>query len=251
VYPIGFGFQPYGNRLSTGYSNSNSSGYRPDNLLGFGTPSVLFGSSDLKSGFEGSSMSFGWDPGEALRAASAGSCQQEEEVTPSELTTAIPEDAETVRLRTELLQAPPAKREELLQKLRDGKSAACTTALATAVPRLVGAVRQQVHDTLVERLNRLPTVALRLKLDDANAEVRSAAARACALKQDTKQVSDLIARLETERDEQALESVGAALKALTSRELYLTADADRETRVQMARKWREWWSAQDGKHAAQ
>src|SRR5262249_10263058 len=98
--------------------------------------------------------------------------------------------------------------------------------------------------------SRMPAVALRPKLSDANAEVRSAAAQACAARQDTNFVSDLIERIEAERDEQALQSVAAALKTLTSRELYLTADTDRETRLETARKWRDWWTTQDRKHAS-
>jgi hypothetical protein len=195
-------------------------------------------------------LSFGWDPSVPLLYPSTGSCQ-ECVATPSMLqTTVIPDDPETIRLRDELLRASPAQRELLLDKLRDGSSASCTSALAAAIPRLSGETQNKVRETLVERLRRLSSVALRMKLGDANVELRRAALLACAVKQDTNQVPDLIARLEVESDAQVMQTLGVALKTLTTRELYLSTDTDRETRIQVARNWREWWNNEGVKHAS-
>jgi hypothetical protein len=83
------------------------------------------------------------------------------------------------RLSTELLQAAPVRRDQLLAKLRDEEGTGYTEAIAEAIPRLKGDLQEKARDALVRRLARLPAEALRAKLQDTDAEIRLAAGRAC------------------------------------------------------------------------
>lgn len=155
------------------------------------------------------------------------------------------QEAAVGRLRDELLRAAPAQQEALLDKLRDGKGAVYTEALAGAIPRLGGALHQKARDALVDRLTRMTSTTLRDKLQDDDAEVRRAAALACAAKRARTHVPDLIPLVE-DAEPGVAEAAGTALKALTGEDLGPRPNAGREERVKAASAWMVWWKKQLG-----
>jgi HEAT repeat protein len=153
--------------------------------------------------------------------------------------------AEADRLRDDLLAAPADQQKALLDKLRDGKGAAYTDALAGAVPRLSGPVQRQARDALVQRLARMTTTTLRDKLQDEDAEVRRAAALACALKDARAQVPDLIPLLR-DPDPAVAAAAETALKTLTGQDLGPGPNAGVEARLKAAGAWAAWWQKRIG-----
>jgi uncharacterized protein (TIGR03067 family) len=153
--------------------------------------------------------------------------------------------ADAARLSAPLIDAAPGQRDALIDQLRDGKGVVYTEALALAIPRLTGATKTKARDALAERLTRMTAATLHDKLQDENAEVRRAAALACAMKEAKQSTPDLIKLLE---DPEALVSRAAhvALKTLTGQDLGPAADADPAERTKAVAHWREWWAKQPG-----
>src|SRR5262249_50740689 len=101
-------------------------------------------------------------------------------------------DAEAARWIDKILRAAPAQRETVLGQIRDGKNAGSLQALVHVIAKLPLAERARVRDTLAKRLAKLKAEELRDRLHDSDAEIRRAAATACAQRRDTTMVSDLI-----------------------------------------------------------
>src|SRR5262249_14451127 len=123
-------------------------------------------------------------------------------------------DPQVARLTTELIEAPAEKQEKLIEQYKNGKGVVYTQALSAAIPELSGAVQSRARDALAERLTRMTATTLRDKLKDANPEIRFAAARACATKEDQTHVPDLIDLLE-DPVPRVVRAARAALKYLT------------------------------------
>jgi hypothetical protein len=94
-------------------------------------------------------------------------------------------DTESARLTDKLVRATPGQRPQVLAQLRDGKGEACTQALARAIPKLSAAQQAKAREALVKRLAKMTPDILRDKLNDADAEVRRAAAAASAQRNDS------------------------------------------------------------------
>lgn len=156
-------------------------------------------------------------------------------------------DTEANQLRDGLLRTTGERQDEYLARLREGKGSAFTDALAAAIPDLDADSQEKARAALAERLDSVPTAALGVKLRDGNAEVRRAAIRACAARADAKQVSALIGLLQTETSPGVASECCVVLKRLTATDLLLPADADAETQAQVARAWKEWQHAQEGR----
>jgi HEAT repeat protein len=158
-----------------------------------------------------------------------------------------PEQQQTdaARLAADLVKAPPEQQEALLAKLRDTKGIVYTDALAAAIPQLGLDARLKARDALSERLARMTTATLREKLQEDNAEVRRAAAIACAMKQAKALVPDLISLLEDPEDSVASAAHGA-LKSLTGEDFGPEPDATGSACKEAAAQWRKWWKKQLG-----
>ena len=122
------------------------------------------------------------------------------------------------RLGEELVRAAEDKQSALLDKLRDAKGGAFTTALARAIPKLTGATKVSARDALAERFTRMTAATLKDKLKDDDLEVRRAAALAVAMKEDASFVPRLIELLQ-DPEPPVARAAHAALKALTKQEL--------------------------------
>jgi hypothetical protein len=148
---------------------------------------------------------------------------------------APPADPEVARLSDELVKADGGQQEQALRKLRDGKGAAYTDALAHAIHRLEGDAKGKARDALADRLARMTAATLKDKLQDEDPEIRRAAALACAMKEDRANVPRLIELLE-DPEPAASRAAHAALKSLAGRDL-----------GPQPAPWKDWWAKNGGK----
>ncbi len=153
---------------------------------------------------------------------------------------------EADRLSAQLVKAAPERQEALLEKLREGKGAAHTQALAAAIPQLTGATKTKAREALAKRLARMTDATLRDKLQDEDLEIRRAAALACAVKDEKEFVPDLI-KLLNDPEPPVHRAAHAALTTLTGKDFGPSADASRAERVQAIDKWNKWWAKQKEK----
>jgi hypothetical protein len=152
-------------------------------------------------------------------------------------------DEDAARLGRELVAAPADRRAKILDGFREGRGAAYTEALAQAIPQLRGEARTQARDALAGRLARMTAATLRDKLADADAEVRRAAALACAMREDKGHVPDLLSLLE-DAEAPVAAAARAALRELTGQDFGPQADASRAERSATVAAWRAWWQQQ-------
>jgi HEAT repeat protein len=158
-------------------------------------------------------------------------------------TVAQVEKSET--LTQELLDATPTRSEEVLRKLRDGKGAIYTEALAEAIPQMNGLGRNKAREALAERLTRMTTATLRDMLSDDQAEVRRAAALAVAMKDTNTLIPDLIALLDDPAPA-VPPAARAALKSLTNQDFGSVSFSDSAQQQKVVAAWKEWWQKQRG-----
>jgi hypothetical protein len=149
-------------------------------------------------------------------------------------------DPEAAKLSKQLVQAAADRQGELIAAMRDGKGAVYTQALAAAIPQLEGDAHKKAREALAERLTRMTSATLGLKLDDDDAEVRRAAALAVGMKEDRAHVERLIDLL-NDPEASVSRAAHAALKSLSSEDFGPMADASREERKKAVAAWRAWW----------
>jgi hypothetical protein len=151
--------------------------------------------------------------------------------------------AEADQLARELLTAPAARQDQILERLRDEKGGEFSDALVKVIPQLTGDAQRKARDCLAERLARMKDVTLRAKLRDPHVEYRRAAALACAVKEDRTLVGDLIAALD-DKEFLVVRAVAAALRSLTGEDFGPSASASPEERTKAISAWKAWWKKQ-------
>jgi hypothetical protein len=152
-------------------------------------------------------------------------------------------DAEAARLSSQLVQAPEARQNDMIERFKEGKGLVYTQALAEAIPRLNGPVKEKVRDALAERLMNMTAPTLRGKMKDEDPEIRRAAALACAMKEEAAFVPDLIALLEDPQPTVG-RAAHAALKSLTGQKFGPPARANAAERAAAVAQWKAWWDKQ-------
>jgi HEAT repeat protein len=155
------------------------------------------------------------------------------------------EDARAAELCDELVAATGEERDRILLRLKDAKGADHTEAIALAIPKLGREARLQARDALAERLTRMTAKTLKAYLQDDDAELRAAAARACALKDDKALAGGLIALLD-DADDRVRGAAHGALKELAGQDLGPQPGATADERRAAAGRWRAWWNGQQG-----
>ncbi|HZU36525.1 MAG TPA: HEAT repeat domain-containing protein, partial [Gemmataceae bacterium] len=145
-------------------------------------------------------------------------------------------EARAMQLVDEAVAAKPGERHRVLLELRDGKGLAYTDALAKTIAKLHGDARADARDLLAYRLTRMAPATLQAKLHDDDAEVRRAAARACALKRAIDQVPDLIELLD-DPDPAVVQAAHQALKELSGRDYGPNSPEDH---LQAVSAWKGW-----------
>jgi HEAT repeat protein len=143
----------------------------------------------------------------------------------------------------ELLNAPAERQQPLIERLRDTKGVIYTDALATVIPRLTGPVQNRARDALAERFTRMSASTLRGKLSEDDVEVRVAAIRACATKEDKSHVPDLIPLL-ADPERRVARASQAALKLLTGKDANLPDNPTPAQRARAVEEMKAWWQKQ-------
>lgn len=154
------------------------------------------------------------------------------------------DDSESARLAGSLVKASEEEQGILLGKLRDSKGSQYTDALAVAIPQMKGEAKTRVRDALAARLARMTAKTLTGYLQDDDAEIRRAAALACAMKE-TKEHIPVLIRLLGDPEPAVERAAHAALKALTDQDFGPAPNATRAERAQAIANWQVWWSKKD------
>jgi hypothetical protein len=155
-------------------------------------------------------------------------------------------DPEVYQLCKELLKASAERQPKLIESLKDNKGIVYTDALAVAIPRLHGALQDKARDALAERLMRMTATTLRGKLTEEDVEVRVAAIRACASKEDKAYIPDLIGLL-TEKEARVAAAAHKALTIMTGQDFGPASGAPEADRDQAVVAWKAWWQKQASK----
>jgi HEAT repeat protein len=152
-------------------------------------------------------------------------------------------ETEASRLAAQLVKAPAARQEALLNQLAEGEGQAFTEALAEAIPELTGKIQDTARRLLVERFLFLGAESLRDKMKDDDSEVRAAAVQACILQEDKAFVPDLIVQLEG-ADLKLVQTARQGLQKLTGKDFGPAAGVNIARRMQAVEAWRTWLAKQ-------
>jgi HEAT repeat protein len=152
-----------------------------------------------------------------------------------------PLSAAADRLKDQLLAAEGPARGDFIRQLSENAGLAGAVALARAVPLLTGDVQSQARDALADCLGRLPEAGLRDRLADDNPEIRRAAARACAHREDKGKAlaADLIPML-TDDDGEVARAAHGALTAATGQDFGPAPGAAAADREKARTAWEAW-----------
>jgi hypothetical protein len=152
-------------------------------------------------------------------------------------------EAQAARLSMQLLLAPAGQQENLLEQFKQAKGVAYTQALAVAIPQLARVVQGPARDALAERLSRMTAATLRGRLKDTDAELRAAAARACAARDDPTLAPELIALLQ-DAEPWVARTAHTALKVLSGgQDFGPPGNATPAERAEAVAAWKKWWQA--------
>lgn len=155
-----------------------------------------------------------------------------------------PTGDKTVGMAAELMKSTGTDYATKLKDLRDTKGTDYTRALLTATTALEqGERKAAAREALAERLARMTPATLRAMMKANEAELRRAAALACAMKDDRDHIPDLIELL-TDADDAVVRAARAALKSFTNRDLGPTAGATTDQKAATVAAWRAWYAAQ-------
>jgi hypothetical protein len=162
---------------------------------------------------------------------------------PQPPSTAGPVDPQISKLSAELVDAPAARWNTVLRKLRDAKGTEYTQALTYAIGQLDGDHKKAARQALAERLANLKTSSLLAYMDDDNPELRRGAALACAMKDDSSTIGKLIDLL-ADRERTVERAAYAALKELTKQDFGPLANGTAAEKAQAIKNWKVWWKKQ-------
>ncbi len=144
-------------------------------------------------------------------------------------------------LKDQVLAADGNARSALVRKLAESDDPAGPTALARAIPYLTSGAQAGVRDALADRLGRLPEADLRDRLSDEDAEIRRAAARACAHREDKGKAltADLIPLL-ADDDATVADAAHDVLVGATGRDFGPADGATKADREKAKAAWEAW-----------
>jgi hypothetical protein len=152
-------------------------------------------------------------------------------------------DTPAAKLAETLLALPSGKQAEEIGRLRAEKGNDSSEALALAAPLLLPDLRDKARQALADREGRMQAEAIGRDLGNGNAEIRRAAALACALTEAKQFIPQLIGLLD-DRDPDVARAGRVALRALTSQDFGPAANADAADRKRAVADWQEWWKKQ-------
>jgi hypothetical protein len=148
-------------------------------------------------------------------------------------------EAEPRRMAAALVAADRERQRKLLIEYRDTKGVQYTEAMAYAIARLKGGVRNEVRDALVQRLTRMTVGTLGPYLGDEGAEIRRAAVLALADKRVTAHLGKMIGLLNDPEPAVATAAL-VALRALSGQDFGPRLGASESEKAEALRQWRRW-----------
>jgi hypothetical protein len=155
-------------------------------------------------------------------------------------------DAAATGLSRDLVEGSDDKKQKALDGFRSGRGSAYTRELASAIGRLEGEDKKKARDVLAERLSEMTPGTVGEKLKDDNAEIRRAAALACAMNEEKVHVPRLIEMLE-DADQSVRRAAYASLKSLTGQDFGPSKNASAEEILVAQKAWQTWWKKQNDK----
>jgi hypothetical protein len=160
---------------------------------------------------------------------------------PASINLSNPTNDASVTLAANLLKATGADWTKLLGEARDGKGTNFTRALVLIAECTDGDRKKEARDALSERLCRMTPATLRTMLKATEAELRRAAALACAMKDDKDHVPDLIDAL-ADADDNVGRAAKAGLKSLTGKDFGPAAGASAAQKAAAVSAWKAWYA---------
>jgi hypothetical protein len=155
-----------------------------------------------------------------------------------------PSGDKTVGMAADLMKTTGTDFAAKLKDLRDTKGTEYTRALLTATSALEqGERKAAAREALAERLARMTPATLRAMLKANEAELRRAAALACAMKDDKDHIPDLIEAL-GDADDSVVRAARAGLKSFTGRDLGPATGATSDQKTAAVAAWRAWFAQQ-------
>ncbi len=152
------------------------------------------------------------------------------------------EQAEIVKVSTELATATEAAWKAKLDEARDAKGSKWTRGLVAVCNGLEAEKKQQARDALAERLTRMTSKTLREMLADPEPELRRAACLAAGMKEDKLLIPALIERI-TDPADSVVRAAKASLKSISQADFGPPSGADDEAKLKAAATWRSWFEA--------
>lgn len=147
----------------------------------------------------------------------------------------------SITLASKLLKSTGSDWAKLLAEARDAKGPTNTRALVLTATHSQGDRKAAAREALAERLCRMTPATLRTMLKADDAELRRAAALACAMKDDKDHIPDLIAAL-TDADDSVTRAAKAGLKSLTGKDFGPPAVPTTDQKTAAATAWRDWYA---------
>jgi hypothetical protein len=151
-----------------------------------------------------------------------------------------PTGDEAITLASKMLKANGSEWAKLLAETRDAKGALNTRALLVTATNAEGDRKLAAREALAERLCRMTPATLRAMMKDDNAELRRAAALACAMKDDKDHIPDLIALI-TDTNDSVTRAAKASLRSLTGKDFGPATNANASQKQTAAAAWTEWY----------
>ena len=127
----------------------------------------------------------------------------------------------------------------LIVKLRDGKGAANSQALADAIGLLDGEMKEKAREALFQRYLRMTPRTLRSRLVDGDPETKLAAAKAAAEQGATDAIPELV-ELVADSNATIRREVHRVLCALSGEDFGPLDDATAAEQVVAKQRWRRW-----------
>jgi hypothetical protein len=159
-----------------------------------------------------------------------------------------PDDSPGDKLAAALVTMSADRQAAEIERLRDQKGAEHTEALAAAIPLLAPESRRKARSALAEREARMKLETIGRDLHDENAEIRAAAAAACALKEtrnkEARQFVPQLIELLSDREAVVSRAAHASLRELSGVDFGPGAAAGEADRKKAAEQWQAWWKKQ-------
>lgn len=152
-------------------------------------------------------------------------------------------DADVAELTKSLLEAKGAEQARLLEKLRDEKGAAYTSALVDAIPKLSKDMQKSARDALAERMSRMKPEFIQDRLQNENPELRRAAAIAVYMRDLNDLIPDVIPLL-ADKDELVWRGARLVLTKMTGKDFGPPPQATDEEKKTAVAAWKAWYKEQ-------